>query len=137
MTGYNEFTFPEIDGSPKAVVAGGNLIIIFRDNPAIQAFVNYLVSPGSAEIWVKRGGFASPNKKVPASAYPDSLLRQTSREMATAQDFRFDLSDLQPSAFGATTGQGMWKIFQDFLKNPSDVDGTAQQLESAAAAAYK
>jgi alpha-glucoside transport system substrate-binding protein len=137
ITGYNEFTFPEIDGSPKAVVAGGNLIIIFRDNPAIQAFVNYLVSPESAEIWVKRGGFASPNKKVPATAYPDSLLRQTSREMATAQDFRFDLSDLQPSAFGATTGQGMWKIFQDFLKNPSDVDGTAQQLESAAAAAYK
>jgi hypothetical protein len=31
----------------------------------------------------------------------------------------------------------MWKLFQDFLKNPSNVDGIAQQLETAAAQAYK
>jgi hypothetical protein len=30
----------------------------------------------------------------------------------------------------------MWKLFQDFVQNPTDVDGTAQQLEDAAAAAY-
>jgi ABC-type glycerol-3-phosphate transport system substrate-binding protein len=136
-TGYNEFTFPSINDSPPSVVAKGNLIIIFRNTPAVQAFVNYLISPQSAEIWVKRGGFASPNKKVPASAYPDPLLRQTSSEMAKATNFRFDLSDLQPASFGATTGQGMWKLFQDFLKNPSNVDGIAQQLETAAAQAYK
>ena len=46
------------------------------------------------------------------------------------------MSDLQPAAFGGTAGQGEWKILQDFLKNPSDVDGTAQQLEAAAAKAY-
>jgi alpha-glucoside transport system substrate-binding protein len=137
VTGYNEFAFPSIDDSPASVVAGGNLFIIFRDSPAVQAFIDYLITPASAEIWVKRGGFASPNKKVPTSAYPDPLLRQTSSEMAKATDFRFDLSDLQPSAFGATVGQGMWKIFQDFLKTPSNVDQTAQQLETAAAAAYK
>jgi alpha-glucoside transport system substrate-binding protein len=47
------------------------------------------------------------------------------------------MSDEQPSAFGATTGQGEWGIFQDFLKNPSDVNGIASKLETAAAAAYK
>ena len=51
--------------------------------------------------------------------------------------FRFDLSDLQPSAFGGTVGQGEFKLFQDFLNNPSDVDGIAQKLEDAAAKAYK
>jgi hypothetical protein len=30
----------------------------------------------------------------------------------------------------------MWKLFQDFVANPNDVDGIAQQLETAAAAAY-
>ena len=45
---------------------------------------------------------------------------------------RFDMSDQYPSAFGATDGQGEWKLFQDFLSNPSDVDGITQQLESAA-----
>ena len=136
QTGFNEFAFPSINGS-SAVVAGGNLIIIFRDTPAVRAFINYMVTPASAEIWVKRGGFASPNKKVPASAYSDPLLKKTSLALTNAQTLRFDLSDLQPTSFGATVGQGEWKIFQDFLKNPSNVDGIAQQLEQAASKAYK
>ena len=37
------------------------------------------------------------------------------------------MSDLQPAAFGGTVGQGEWKIFQDFLKNPNDVDGIAHE----------
>jgi alpha-glucoside transport system substrate-binding protein len=135
--GYNEFTFPAINDSPASVVAKGNLVVAFRDSPAVQAFIDYLASPESAEIWVKRGGFASPNKNVDTSSYPDALLAQTSEEMTSAEQLRFDLSDLQPSAFGATTGQGLWKLFQDFLKNPSDVDGISQQMETAAAEAYK
>jgi len=136
-TGYNFFTFPSINDSPASVVAKGNLVIAFRDNPAVRAFMDYLVSPESAEIWVKRGGFATPNKNVDSASYPDPLLRQTSETLAGAETLRFDLGDLQPSAFGATVGQGMWKLFQDLLKTPSDVDGIAQQLEAAAAKAFK
>ena len=47
--------------------------------------------------------------------------------IARAQVFRFDMSDLQPAAFGGTVGQGEWKLFQDFLKNPSNVDGIAAE----------
>jgi len=54
-----------------------------------------------------------------------------------AKAFRFDLSDLQPASFGGTVGQGEFKIFQDFLKNPSNVAGIAKELESAAAKAFK
>ncbi len=43
--------------------------------------------------------------------------------LAQAKIFRFDLSDLQPAAFGGTVGQGEWKILQDFLKNPTNVTG--------------
>ena len=136
-TGYNFFTFPSINDSPASVVAKGNLVIAFRDNPAVRAFIDYLVSPESAEIWVKRGGFATPNKNVDSAAYPDPLLRQTSETLAGAETLRFDLGDLQPSAFGATVGQGMWKLFQDLLKNPDDIDGIAQQLEADAAKAFK
>jgi hypothetical protein len=46
------------------------------------------------------------------------------------------MSDLQPAAFGGTVGQGEFKIFQDFLKNPSDVNGVASSLEDSAAKAY-
>jgi alpha-glucoside transport system substrate-binding protein len=47
------------------------------------------------------------------------------------------MSDLAPAAFGGTAGQGEWKILQDFFKTPTDINGTASALETAAAAAYK
>jgi hypothetical protein len=47
------------------------------------------------------------------------------------------MSDEQPGSFGATVGQGEWGLFQDFLRNPRNVNETAQKLEAAATAAYK
>lgn len=137
VTGYNEFAFPSVDGSPPVVMGAGNLMIAFRDTPAIRAFINYLATPEAAEVWIKRGGFVSANKKVPLSTYTDPILRKASQDLTQAKTFRFDMSDQQPVSFGGTTGQGEWQIFQNFLKNPKNVNGTAQALESAAAQAYK
>ena len=74
---------------------------------------------------------------MPASAYPDAITRATAVAIARAPVFRFDMSDLQPASFGGTVGQGEFKLFQDFLKSPSDVDGIAAKLEASAAKAYK
>ena len=135
-TGFNVFDFPAIDGSGPSVVGGGDTIIMFNDSPAAQALVEYLATPEAAEIWAKRGGYSSANKNVDDAAYEDPLLRETATAIADAETFRFDLSDLQPAAFGATVGQGLWKEFQDFLKNPDDVDGAAQAMEQSAARAF-
>ena len=136
-TDYDFFEFPAVGDSPPVVVGAGNLIVAFRDTPAVRAFVNYLTTPESAEIWIARGGFSSPNKNVDAATYKDPIGRETSTALAEAETFRFDLSDLAPGEFGATVGQGMWKLLQDFLRNPQNVDGIARQLEAAAARAYK
>jgi alpha-glucoside transport system substrate-binding protein len=135
-SGYNVFGFPSIDGSEPAVVGGGDIVVMFKDTPATEAFVNYLTTPEAAEVWAELGGFSSANKNVNTDVYPDPILKETAGAIAAADTFRFDLSDLQPAAFGATVGQGLWKLFQDFLSDPSDVDGTAQKMESAAKAAY-
>jgi ABC-type glycerol-3-phosphate transport system substrate-binding protein len=112
------------------------MVVMFKDNPAARSFVQYLATPEAAEIWVKRGGFSSPNQNVDENAYPDAILRSTATALAEAETFRFDLSDLQPSAFGGTVGQGLFKLFQDFLANPDDVDGIAQKMEDEAAKAF-
>jgi alpha-glucoside transport system substrate-binding protein len=135
-TGYNVFAFPSINDSPPSVVGGGDLAVMFNDTPAAQAFIEYLATPEAAEIWAGRGGFSSANQNVDSGVYPDPITETTASAIAEAEEFRFDLSDLQPSEFGSTEGQGMWKLFQDFVANPDDVDGIAQQLETAAAAAY-
>jgi hypothetical protein len=137
VSGYNVFNFPSINGSKPAVMGGGDIVAMLKDTPATEALIKYLATPQAATIWAKRGGFSSPNKDVPASAYTDPLQRTTAVALAKAAVFRFDMSDLQPAAFGATAGQGEWKLFQDFVSKPSDASGVAKKLESAATAAYK
>jgi ABC-type glycerol-3-phosphate transport system substrate-binding protein len=135
-TGYDVFDFPAINDSPPSVVTSGNVFIRFTDNPASEAFINYLATPEAAQIWAELGGFGSPNKNLDPAVYPNELQRKTAGAIGQAEVLRFDLSDLQPGEFGATEGQGLWKLFQDFFQNPDDVDGIARQMEQAASAAY-
>jgi ABC-type glycerol-3-phosphate transport system substrate-binding protein len=138
-TGFNAVPFPSIKPGPNAsaVEIGGDLFVTFRDTPAIEAFVKFLATPQAAEAWAKQGGFGTGNKHVPASIYPDAITRATEAPIGKATSVVFDMSDQQPSAFGATAGQGEWGLFQDFLKNPKDISGIQKKLEAAAAAAYK
>ncbi|NLA09912.1 MAG: carbohydrate ABC transporter substrate-binding protein [Microbacteriaceae bacterium] len=130
------YDFPAIDGSAPAVVGGGDVAIAFVDDAATMALMKYLASPESAEIWIPEGGLTSPNKAVDSSVYPDAISRQIAEALTSAETFRFDMSDLTPSAFGGTPGQGFWQEMISFYENPSDVAGTQQRLEAAAAAAY-
>jgi alpha-glucoside transport system substrate-binding protein len=134
---YGEFPFPSIKGSGPAVEIGGDTIVAFKDNPAIEAFVKFLASPQAAAAWAKHGGFATGNRNMSASVYPDAITRATAGAVAKAKNVVFDMSDEQPGSFGATVGQGEWGLFQNFLRNPKDVSGIQKKLEASAAAAYK
>jgi alpha-glucoside transport system substrate-binding protein len=131
------FPFPPIGSSGKAIVGGGDVAVLLKASDQGKELVKFLATPEAAAAWAKDGGFTSPNKDLDLKTYPDDLTRRSAGDLTTAASFRFDLSDLQPAAFGGTSGQGMWKLLQDFLRSPSNVDGIAAQLEAAAAAAYK
>ena len=135
-TGFNVFQFPSFGDEPASVVGGGDTVVMFKDSPAAQALIRYLTTEDAARRWAEKGGFASLNKELDASVYPDPVTQTTAGALAEAEVFRFDLSDLQPAAFGGTVGQGLFKLFQDFLRNPQNVDGIAQQMETAAAKAF-
>ena len=133
-TGYNVFAFPEINDSGPVVVGGGDVMVMFKDTPAGRALIEYLATPEAAEIWAAKGGFSSPNKNVDSEVYPDAFTKQTATELANAETFRFDMSDLMPGAFGS---DALFTLLQDFLKSPADIDGITQKLEKAAASAFK
>ena len=138
-TGYNVFTFPSVEDSGPAVVGGGDLFVKFKDTPAADAFLEYLTTVEAAEIWAKRGGFSSPNKNLDVSVYPDEITKEIAGALADAAEantFRFDMSDLQPAAFGGTPGQGLFKEFTDFVQNPNDIDGVTKEMEASAAKAF-
>ena len=137
MTGYNVFTFPSIEGSKPSVVGGGDLFVKFKDRPRPRTRSSkYLTTTEAAEVWAKRGGFSSPNKNLDDSVYPDEITQTTAGALAKAETFRFDLSDLQPAAFGAHAGQGLFKEFTDFVANPNNIDQVTQKMEADAKKAY-
>ncbi|SDC00284.1 ABC transporter substrate-binding protein [Streptomyces prasinopilosus] len=130
------FPFPAVGDSPP-VVSGGDAAVILEDSEAAQALATFLASPDAAGIQAKLGGYLSPNRNVPNSAYPNEVQQKTAKALVDAgDDFRFDMSDQAPQAFGGTPGKGEWKALQDFLKNPKDIAGTQRRLEADAAAAY-
>lgn len=130
------FPFPGIGDGPPPVVTGGDVAVLFTDSEAGKALIKFLATPEAAEVWARAGGYISANRNVSPRAYRNSTFREIANVLVTSTNVQFDLSDQQPASFGATDGQGMWKLFQDFVQNPSDVDGIAQQLESAAAQAF-
>ncbi len=139
------FPFPSVDGSEHAralgvgedrvgIVAGGDVAVLFTDQPAAKELIRFLAKPQAAEPWAKAGGFVSPNKRLAADAYADATTRRSARALVRARTISFDLSDQQPPAFGATDGQGMWQILRDYLRSPDDVDAVTQRLEKAVTA---
>ncbi|MCH0566893.1 MULTISPECIES: ABC transporter substrate-binding protein [unclassified Streptomyces] len=130
------FPFPAA-GDTAPVVTGGDAAVILKDSPGAQALVKFLASPDAATIQAKLGGYLSPNRNVPNSAYPNEVQRRIAKALIdSGDDFRFDMSDQAPQSFGGTPGKGEWKDLQDFLANPSDVAGAQRKLEADAAAAY-
>jgi alpha-glucoside transport system substrate-binding protein len=138
ISGFNTFVWPSINPKWKgAVEIAGDLLVAFRDNPAIEAFVKYLATPQAAAIWAHQGGFGTGNHNMSPKVYPDPITRAIEAPLLTAKQVVFDMSDNQPPAFGSTAGQGEWGLFQKFLQNPSSYKSIQQQLEKAATSAYK
>lgn len=60
--------FPSFEGKTKMLPAGGNLLMIFSQDPdkqkAAWRFVKFLESPGSLALWSKGTGYLPPRKGV-------------------------------------------------------------------------
>ncbi|MFJ7189202.1 ABC transporter substrate-binding protein [Streptomyces bacillaris] len=131
------FPFPAV-GADSPVVTGGDAAVALKDSKGAQALLTWLASADAAKIWAEAGGFISPNKNLDSAAYLNDVQRTMAEALVAAgDDVRFDMSDQAPQSFGGTPGKGQWKILQDFLKNPKDIAGAQQKLESEAAKAYK
>lgn len=130
------FPFPTAGARTPAVVGGGDAAVLMRSSPAGAAFLRFLAGPEAAAIWAARGGFISPNANLDIWVYPDETSRSVARQLLEAgDDFRFDLSDLQPARFGASASSGLRPALQDFLRD-RDVEATVNRLEAEAREAF-
>jgi alpha-glucoside transport system substrate-binding protein len=113
-----DFPWPTIKPSlDHPVVGGADFAAAFKDTPEVRQFLKYISTGAAGKIWVSTNAVTSPNKKVPTSAYPSSLVRAEVTQLATAKTFLFDGSDLLPGAFGDTWGFAL----QDVIQHPSNI----------------
>jgi alpha-glucoside transport system substrate-binding protein len=130
------FNFPSINGSPQAVVSGGDEAVALKNTPAAMSLMAYLASPEAAAIWAAKGGFLSANTKLALTTYPDPTTQALAQAVTTSKSVVFDMSDQTPTAFGGQTGADEWVILTKFVGNPSNPQATAAALEAAAKKDY-
>jgi ABC-type glycerol-3-phosphate transport system substrate-binding protein len=135
-TEADAFTFPEGPAPTASIVGGGDVAVLLRPSDAGMALLRYLGTSAAAQVWAAKGGFLSPNLDLGLAAYADDLSRRIARRLLEAgDDFRFDLSDLQPPSFGGSDSTGMRKELIAFLTT-RDPGATSARLERDARAAY-
>ena len=116
----------------KPVIGGGDFALAFADRPEVAAFQTYLAS----DHWANERAKASPNGgAVSANSGLDvSLLAnevdKLSVEMLTDPNavFRFDGSDLMPSAVGAGT---FWTAMVEWTTEDKSSAEVTDQVESS------
>jgi len=114
---YNFFPFPAPSANSannSAVQGAGDVALMLKDTPQAEALMKYMAGPDGAAIWAHLGGFASPNKAVPSSSYPDPVSQADAKALVNASAFVFSLDDLQ-----GTWEKNMWQDLLNFVKDPS------------------
>jgi alpha-glucoside transport system substrate-binding protein len=118
------FYLPAVDPAKgKPVLGGGEFVAAFSDRPEAQAFQTYLSSPEWANLKAKattNGGWVSANKGLKVENLVSPIDQLSAKTLADPQAvFRFDGSDMMPSAVGAGT---FWKGMTDWITGKSDAE---------------
>ncbi|HSH61045.1 MAG TPA: ABC transporter substrate-binding protein [Acidimicrobiales bacterium] len=136
----NYFDFPSVAESDPVVIGGGDIAVAFTDKPDTQRLLAYLATPAAAAIWAGKGAFVSPNQKLAMNKYSDARIGRAAQSLTQhltgTGSFRFDMSDLQPPAFGANSNQGMQYQLQRLLRGEDSPRSIAEILERDATDAY-
>ena len=132
-TDFNFFLFPTINTQYQGAVTGGaDVIVAMKDTEAVRKLITYLATADAQTIWVKRGGFTSPNKSVNLTAYPNPVAQASAKMLTSATTFRFGAGDLMPPA----VQQAFWKGLLTFISDQHQLDSVLSTIKSTAKQAY-
>ena len=123
------FRFPPAAGEVPALIVGGDTMVLMRDTAAGRALLRYLAGPEAFHPWIARGGFLSPDNRVPPTAYPTALARMLADQLRDPAA-HFDLSDRLAGDLSGGDGRGTWRIMQDFFRLATRA-GTEAERERA------
>lgn len=118
------------NGTDKPVLGGGEFVMSFRDAPEVNAFLTYLSSPDWANAKAKAtpGGWVSANKGLEIKNLKSAIDQQSAEILQDPKAvFRFDGSDMMPSAVGAGSE---WTEITNWI-NGQDTKKTLDNIEKS------
>jgi alpha-glucoside transport system substrate-binding protein len=134
-TDYGVFAFPDIDEGVKGALGAGELAAVFNDTPAVRAFLEDFTSvdvqcaQGSID---ERIGRISPNTGVGPECYTNEILAVSAQAIVDALKtggFRFDASDLMPTAVGSGS---FWTGMNEYMRQgPEALAGILEDIDAS------
>ena len=122
------FYFPAIDPAKKPVLGAGEFTVAFADRPEVQAVQTFLASGEHANSRAKLGNWVSANKKLDLANVQNPIDKKSVQILQDASAvFRFDGSDLMPSAVGAGS---FWKEMTNWITG-KDTKSTLDAIEAS------
>jgi len=126
------FYLPSMTPDTKPVLGGGEFAAAFSDRPEVQAFQAYLASPEWSNAKAKatpNGGWLSANKDLDPNNLTKPIDRLSYEILSDDQAvFRFDGSDLMPSAVGAGS---FWKQMTNWIALNKSSQEVADAIEKS------
>lgn len=127
------FYLPAVDpDKAKPVIGGGDFALAFADRPEVQAFQTYLSSPEWANERAKdssAGGAVTANKGIDKSLLTNEVDKLSVSLLSDPKAvFRFDGSDLMPSAVGDGT---FWTAMVNWTAKDKTAEQVTEQVESS------
>ena len=126
------FYLPSVSTDTKPVLGGGEFAAVFADRPEVQAFQAFLASPewsNAKADSTPAGGWLSANKELDVNKLVKPVDKLSYEILADdAAVFRFDGSDLMPSAVGAGS---FWKQMTDWIALGKSSQEAADAIEKS------
>ena len=110
------------------VLGAGDVAAAVADRPEVRAVMEHLASAASVEHWIRQGGAISPHLDVDPSWYPTIVQERAAEIIGDADVFRFDGSDLMPSAVGS---DAFWTEITSYIAGDQDLDTTLANIDAA------
>lgn len=113
----------------QAVLGAGGIFGTFRpDDPEVKAVFEAIYTSDFGWEWAKGGQYISPFPDFPADAYSDPLLAGIAEQVATADTFRFDGSDMMPGQVGSGS---FWTQMTQWVTGQTDLDTALAAIEAS------
>lgn len=123
------FVLPGTDSTtPAPLVAGGDSLVQFNDDPDVRRLMAYLVSPDGSRTWAERGGFYSGLTSVDLGTYYTNTDRRFAELFRDGRDVRFDASDQMPSDIGSGL---LWREITSWISGATTLDEFLDTMDAA------